>query len=420
MLMDRGGNNLYLGSPHALMIYSLGSNSVTKADISAPGIVLAVAPSNGQLLINDQARQLFYLYSPSSGIAATFGGLGNAAAWTPDSKTLYIADSASLNNPAQGISGHSDTLYVYNVNSGWTTYALPSSPLANSPLPPGVLPPSLGHSLPPNSLPPNAAFSSTVQTPAITIPGVGAFLRGATTTAHTWCPTPSTNSSLDYYPQSDSLKNVQSDVLTATTDGHHILGAAATALGGISLSDIGVTIPTTACTLSTPLSTAAKLIASQALPVNVTATAVNQVIASPASSLAFVTYTATSPATPAANAALPYYVPGACVTNPNTNTVCAPGTIGQVTLTQTGNSPILAPLAGAFTPDNKIFFVSTAGDNLIHYIDVPTLTDTQQIAPNLPACTPVSLGGNDAGCTYTGSDSVVPTTAIAVKPRSTT
>jgi len=45
----------------------------------------------------------------------------------------------------------------------------------------------------------------------------------------------------------------------------------------------------------------------------------------------------------------------------------------------------------------------------------------QQIAPNLPACTPVSAGGDDIGCTNSGSGSgIVPATVIAVKPRTTT
>ena len=59
-------------------------------------------------------------------------------------------------------------------------------------------------------------------------------------------------------------------------------------------------------------------------------------------------------------------------------------------------------------------------DNLIHYISLPSLTDTQQIAPGIPACTPPSAGGKDDGCQYTGTDAVVPATAIAVKPRTTT
>ena len=73
--------------------------------------------------------------------------------------------------------------------------------------------------------------------------------------------------------------------------------------------------------------------------------------------------------------------------------------MGHVTFKGSSAASITAPLAGAFTPDNKLFFVSTAGDNMIHYISVPLVTtnpanaDTQQISPNLPACTPVSSGG---------------------------
>jgi len=132
----------------------------------------------------------------------------------------------------------------------------------------------------------------------------------------------------------------------------------------------------------------------------VNATAVNQVVTSPASNLAFVTYTSTAP-----GALLPYYVPVSGG---------AAGTVNYVTLT--GSSAITAPLTGAFSPDNKLFFVSTSGDNLIHFIDVPTLKDTQQINPNLPGCTP----GTDAGCTLPSTTTHVPALAIAVKPRTTT
>ncbi len=90
-------------------------------------------------------------------------------------------------------------------------------------------------------------------------------------------------------------------------------------------------------------------------------------------------------------------------------------TLNYITLT--GGSAVTAPVAGAFSPDDKLFFVSTSGDNLIHLIDVPTLQDTEQINPSLPACAP----GSDAGCTITTTGSTtVPATAIAVKPRSTT
>ena len=393
MVMDRNGTNLYFGSQHELMYFSVGSNTLGKQDPTVPGVVLAVSPSNAQLLINDQVRQVFYLYSIASSSATTFGGMGNAAAWTPDSKTLYITDSASLGT------GHSDTLYVYNVNTGWTTYPLASSGAGN----PGA------------------------QNLAITIPSVGAFLSGNPTVAHTWCPsgTVGDTASMLFYPQGptpDNSVNAETDVLAATTDGNHILGAS-TSGGGITLSDIGVTIPAFNClppssdnnplALGDPLSPMVIGTTLNQTQIAATATAVNQVVASPASTLAFITYNGTTP-----GASLPYYIPG---------TSGAAGTVGYVTLGGSSAAAITAPLTGAFTPDDALFFVSTAGDNLIHYVSIPANVtpatppvDTQQIAPNLPACTPVSAGGNDVGCTYTGSGSIVPATAIVVKPRSTT
>jgi hypothetical protein len=417
MVMDQGGNSLYFGSTHELMVYSTNSNTLSKQDTSVPGVVLAVSPNNSQILINDQVRQLFYLYNASAGGYTSFGGLGNAAVWTPDSKTLYITDNAALNNGTT-ITGHTDTLYVYNQNTGWSTYPLPPSPL-----PAGAIPPS--------SLVANVAVSGTMQTPALAIPSVGAYLRGTPTVAHTWCPTgtvTTTGSTITaLYPgpypgsvaaQGGDTQPVQSDVLTATTDGSHILSAALLG-GGITLNDIAVIIPSGACPSSTSGATqtllplaiqhAATPYTQAALTVN--ATAINQLIASPVSNLAFITYNGTS-----ANAQLPFYLPASSG---------AAGTVGYVTLT--GSSAITAPLAGAFTPDNATFFVSTAGDNKIHYITIPATpslatppTDTQQISPNLPACTSVSAGGNDAGCAFSGTGTIVPATAIVVVPRSTT
>ena len=123
---------------------------------------------------------------------------------------------------------------------------------------------------------------------AITVPGVGAYLSGNPTVAHTWCPsgTIGNYASMVFYPQGDSV-HAQTDVLAATTDGKHILGAAA--IGGeITLSDINFPagISTGVCpeaaggvlqalTLTHTLTQA---------PVTVNATAVNQVVTSPAAS----------------------------------------------------------------------------------------------------------------------------------------
>lgn len=403
MVMDNGGTNLYFGSARELMVYSTSTNTLSKQDSGVPGVVLAVSPDSGTVLINDQVRQLFYLYNSAAGSSTSFGGLGNAAAWTPDSKTLYITDNAALNNGST-ITGHTDKLYVYNQSTGWSTYPLPPSPL-----PAG--------SIPPVTLPANVAVSSTMQTPALTIPGIGAYLRGTPTVAHTWCPagTVGDSSNLTLYPQADS-QAVQSDVLAETTDGKHILSAALLG-GGITLSDINVTVPIAACPTSTTGATQTLLplpltsTSNQVPLTGINATAINQLIPSPVSNLAFVTYTGNS-----ANAQLPYYIPA---------TGGGIGTVGYVALT--GASSITAPLTGAFTPDDSTFFVSTAGDNKIHYISIPANpspstppTDTRQISPDLPACTPVSAGGNDAGCAFSGTGTIVPATAIVVVPRSTT
>jgi len=413
MVMDRTGTNLYFGSATELMIYSTATNALSKQDLNAPGVVLAVSPNNQTALINDQARRVFYLYNVTGGYSSTFAGLGNSASWTPDAKTLYVTDNAALGG------SHTDTLYVYSTSSGWTTHPLPPSPLAAA-------------SVPSSTAAPNQAGLPPTQTLAVTIPGVGAYLRGSPTVAHTWCPqgTVGDTASMIFYPQGDEVLDasenpVQTDSLAATTDGQHILGAALIN-GEITLSDIGVTIPTSACPSTTTTSGTPPTTVQTLLPLeiehtvnqaqfnpavslgNVNATTINQVIASPASNLAFVTYSAPEGNT---NALLPYYQPAA-------GNAGMLGTLGYVTLT--GASAISAPLAGAFTPDDKLFFVSTAGDNKIHYIDVPTLTDAQQISPSLPACTPVTAGGKDAGCTFGGTESIVPVTVITVKPRSTT
>jgi hypothetical protein len=439
MVMDRTGSSLYFGSPRELMIYSTSSNTLSKQDPSAPGVVLAVSPNNSQLLINDQARQLFYLYNAAAGGFTTFGGMGAAASWTPDSDTLYIVDNAQLNSPSSCstklITGHTDTLYVYNVNTGWSTYPLPPSPLP-------------AQALPSCTTQPNSVLSLAAQMPAVMVPGVGAYMRGVPTVAHTWCPSGivGNNSTIQYYPLGDS-QAVQSDVLGATVDGKHILSATVTGGGGITLNDIAVTIPATTesngiltpdmCPNSVNSATGTETLSpltisstvTQAPVSGVDAGEVNQVITGSvpqvtasqtvSSGLAFVTYSAPSGAAPTTNAQLPYYIPAAG---------SAPGSLNYVTLSDCSSCGVItAPLVGAFSPDNTIFFVSTGGDNEIHYITIPTTvnattppTDKQQISPNLPACTPVASGGVDAGCTYTGTGTIVPTTAIAVKPRATT
>jgi trimeric autotransporter adhesin len=455
MIMDRLGDSLYFGSPRELMVYNTITTTLTKQDPTAPGVVLAVSPSASQLLINDQARHLFYLYSTAGGSSITFGGMGASAAWTPDAQTLYVYDNSQLNTPAsclsdpnvQPITGHTDTLYVYNANTGWAVEPLPPSP----PLPPGALPSCATSPNTAPSLAPNTALSLMTQTPAITVPSVGAYLPGSATAAHTWCPegTVGNNASIQFYPQDPNAADVNepAEVLGATVDGQHMLAATENG-GNISLADIGLTIPATACPETTTGSGASQVQTLAALSTNptlngmvtlsggsgVTISAVNQVAtgatpttaaATAAQGIAFFTYTASSTG---GGAMLPYYLPAAG----------GAGATGSVTLTDcpaTETNPpascfssIQAPLVGEFSPDDTTFFVSTAGDNEIHYVSIPPvistttpITDIQQVSPNLPACLPVANGGVDAGCTNPNpSATIVPATAIAVKPRSVT
>jgi hypothetical protein len=443
MAMDRLGSSLYFGSARELMTISTSTNAVSKQDTSAPGVVLAVSPTNTQLLINDQARHLFYVYPTAGGGSVTFGGMGAAAQWTPDGQTLYIYDNSQLNtsaNPSCGpvanpITGHTDTLYVYNVNTGWTVEALPPSP----PLPAGAETPC--------DAAPNTVMPIMQQNPAILIPSVGAYFSGDPTTAHTWCPTGTVgnNASVQFYPRVNSATQpVQSDIINTSFDGKHVLGIVANTGGTLTLNDLAVTIPATTqsngiptpdeCSVTTNgagVQTMHSLNVTSTLtqtPITgVDAASADQVVIGSipqkssaqtvASNIAFITYSPAS-ASATANAQLPFYLPASGA---------AAGSVGYVTLTPCSScANVLAPLAGAFTPDHTLFFVSTSGDNEIHYISVsPSVTvanpptDTQQISPNIPACTPPPAG-NDVGCTYTGSGTIVPATVIEVKPRATT
>jgi hypothetical protein len=318
--------------------------------------------------------------------------VGTSAQWTPDSKTLYVSGyvtNASSSTP------YTPTLFVYNANTGWTTYALGSASA---------------------SVPPAADV-------AVTVPGIGAFLSSSSTGSSTavgttmrgWCPSLSGNDIVQAYPQAASVA-VQTDQLAATTDGAHILGVGLNGGTSPTLTDINVNYANSlnngACPSSGGSSTnittspVTQFLQTPAGALGFQASALDQIVASPASNLAFVTYTPTTGATAAAT--LPYYQP---------TTTGSLGTVGQVTFVEPSGSTAVptAPLAGVFSLDDTIFFVSTAGDDLVHYISVSTLTDTKQINPGL-TCTQ----GNPVTVNPCTPGQPVPATFIAAKPRSTT
>ncbi len=379
MILDPAGTNLYFGNYRELMIYTAGTNALSKEDTSVPGVVLAVSPDSSTVVIGDQVRQVIYVYTVSSGAHTTIGGLATRAQFSPDGKTLYVTGP--------------NALYIRNTFTGWSVYPnLPTQTGAGC---------NLNNNDYTSTTTPFTPFCSPDV--AVTIPSEGAFLTGPNlSSAYTFCPNTTATPNV-YYPGALAPGTVlpATDHITATTDRVHILGANPTTLSDIYLGTAdtpGVPVqnvpgaPTGTCLRPDPSTSAGLFFQTTALPAQtlpVTAASIDQVIASPDSSIAFVTYTAP---TGTASPLLPAYT--------ISSTFGEAGTLSTVKLSGTAT----APLAGVFSPDNTIFFVGTAGDNLVHFISVPTLTETQTINPGL-----VDPNGNP-----------VPVQFLATKPRPTT
>jgi hypothetical protein len=370
MVMDQGGDTLFFGSYHELMTVSTLNNGLSKEVPGVPGVVLAVSPTGSTVVINDQLRQVIYLYSVSAGTFTSIGGVAFRAQYSPDGATVYITGF----DPATG----QNTLFVNGANTGWSQYPLTNEPAYGCQLE------AAGTAAVPTYNPAWDPYCGPALT--ITVPSVAAFLAGNSTAARSYCP--NTNSNPPYYPPAGDV-GVTTTQLTATADGNHILGADTTSFSDILLGATAgaapAGVPTNACPSFTgpPLTVAANPI-SATLPV--AATEIDQVVSSPDSSLAFVTYTAG-----AATGVLPYYQP--------LNT----GALGNLATVQL-SSGAQAPIVGIFSPDGSIFFTGTSGDDLVHLVDTTTLTDTQTIDPKLT----------------NGSGVAVPAQFLAVKSRPTT
>jgi trimeric autotransporter adhesin len=367
MVEDQAGANLYFGSYRELMTFSTATNALSKQDTNVPGVVLAVSPSGSEIVINDQLRQVIYIYNGTS-VTSSISGVATRASFSPDSKNAYIVGP--------------NAFWVYNVATGWSTYTAGTTPpgptttnnncnLDNNTSGGGTYDPFCGPGI------------------ALTVPSVASFTSGLPTTAWGFCPDVTNPAAPVYYPLAASV-GVQTDKVGATPDGLHILGADATTN---NFTDISTSIAPGGCPIGTkppgqpntlPLTLATPF---TQLPLGVTASEIDQVIASPTSTVAFVTYTSAS-----ATGFLPAYTPS---TTPG-----AAGTITGVQLSGTAQ----APVSGIFSPNATIFFVGTSGDNLVHFIDPTGLTDTQTINPGL-----VGPSGNP-----------VPVQMMAVKPRSNT
>lgn len=390
MVLDQAGTNLYFGSYHELMIVSAATNTLTKEDPSVPGVVLAVSPDSSTAVINDQVRRIIYLYKTTTTPASTsggtptttvtissIGGLATRAAFSPDGKNLYAVGPTTASGKA--------TLYVNNTATGWSTYDI-------SPNEPATTTCNLNNNDPTTqgNNPFDPFCSPSV---ALTVPSVGPFLSGTLTTARSFCPSKTANP--PYYPPAATV-NAATDQLTATNDGQHILGATASPAQITDIQFTGTgpngeppTVPTGACPAidsGTPLQFPTTFF--QSPLTDIAPTEITGIVPDTDSSVAFVTYNMSSGAT----GLLPAYKPSSAAD--------AAGTLSNVQLS-TGAQ---APIVGAFSPDNSTFFVGTSGDNLLHLVDVPTLTDKQKIDPKL-----TDPNGNP-----------VPVQFIAVQPRTTT
>lgn len=349
MVIDQAGDTLYFGSYHELMIYTAANNSLSSEVPSLPGVVLAVAPDNSTVVVNDQLRGVIYVATRGGVITSSIAGIANHAQFTPDGSTVYMTGV----NPATG----QNTLFVYNTNTGWSTYPLTNQPAYSCALD------AAGTTAVPAYNPAYDPFCG--DSVAITVPHVAAFLAGTSTTANSFCPNASATPPFypPAYPPGGDVPAATTQ-LAATSDGNHILGADDTTFTDIWMTHqvSGTTVagvPTGACpaytsaalTLTTPFN-------QTALPV--TASEIDQVVSSPYSNLAFVMYQGTG-----ATGVLPYYTPS--------STVGSAGAMNTFQLATGAQSPV----AGIFAPDGSIFFVSTSGDDLVHMLSTTTTTPTE-------------------------------------------
>ena len=398
MILDPTGTNLYFGSYRELMVFTAATSSLSKQDTTVPGVVLAVSPDNTTLLINDQNRGIFYLYgtagssssgtttgtgttttgtssSTASGIITTYGGVGQRAQFSSDGNTVYIVGN--------------NNLYVHNVFTGWSTIPLnPDTGTNNDITAASSIVNACTASIVSNDAT-NGQLGGTTDANtqyntfcspdlSLAVPTVGSFITGKSTSESIgFCPDLAGKIPV-YYPSAGTL-GAATDHLSATTNGEHVIGASA----GTSpqLTDSATIVPpgaqntTGACPLTTttpPLSSPLTITntGNTAQPLTgYNISSIDQVVTASNSTLAFVTYQGTGPA---GSAKLPAYK------------IPTSGTNGQPVTPVALSGTSTAPIAGVFSPDNKTFYVSTTGDNLVHLISTSTLTDTSTLPPGLP------------------------------------
>ena len=328
------GSTIYLGNAYEMMTFSAVTNGLTGEYPGVPGTVLAVSPDDSTVVVSDSSRNLIYMASSTGAISTEIGGTGTHAEFSPDSGTVYITDTVD------------NQLLVHSTYTGWITIPLTVTPTDV----------------------------------AITVPAVGAYFAGASTTARSYCSNATTTTapttSNNFYPLADTANNA-TDRLVATSDGLHILGATAATPALVDLKTMNTIqtaqgpvtttgVPTQACPAAVVPGSGYFGHTATTVPLTgVTATAITGIPTTSDSAFAFVTYTGAGP--------LPQYVP-------------TTGAITYITL----QGAATAPVAGAVSTDNFTFYLGTAGDNLVHILTrgaTGFVDTTTPIAPNLPSST---------------------------------
>jgi len=348
MVISDDGNSIYMGSSYELMTFSATSNSLTTQDTTVMGSVLAISPDNSTLVITDPTRQLVYLYATTGSVTATYGGVGTRAEFSPDSSTVYI--TMGNYNASTGVTTPNNQLLVHSTLTGW--YVTNST-------------------------------ASTATDVAVTVPSVGAFLAGNSTTARSYCPITTVTSNVAgsqtttnvLYPDAGVTAPL-TDRIAATNDGLHILGATVTPTPtftdlflGTPNNTSGAGLPVGACP-ATGVTFTTTTVLHGALP-GVTASAITGVEPTSDSTIAFVTYTGSG-------GVVPTYTPSA---------TGGAGTLGSIRLATSSFGTPIAPVVGVVSADNQTFYVGTSGDNVVHLITKTTSgyqDVTTPIAPNLP------------------------------------
>jgi hypothetical protein len=336
MVISNDGSSIYMGSTTELMTFNAVTNGLTKEDPTVSGPVLGISPDGNTLVISDPIRQLVYLYNSTGGIITSYGGVGTHAEFSPDSATVYITAG--------------NQILVHSTFTGWTSIDSSAVPVTDV---------------------------------AVTVPDLGAFFAGTTTTARGNCPvttvTPGQSSTTNVlYPDAGVVVGPPTiDRLAATNDGKHIIGVTATS--GPTLTDLSISSLNTGSTATNagacPANgTALKFTtAPQTIALPITATSITGVVPSSDSSNVFVTYNGKG-------GKLPLYQPAAT----------GPGTLSSVTLSTFGATAPVAPAAGVFSADNLTFYAGTTGDNLVHILTKGGsgfVDTTTPIAPQLPGAT---------------------------------